>query len=66
MLVFPGKAPLHCLSRTSMTRTTSEVLALVVLAGKSMAYRQLMLLIVHFRPMRCTSVVPWAMLLIMP
>jgi len=45
-------APLACLSRYMMTRTTSAVFSSLVEAGSLMSKRQLIDRMVHFRPIR--------------
>ncbi len=57
-------APLACLSKYMITRTVSLVALLAVPAGRHIRKRQFMLLKVHFRPIRVTSVVPCGILLI--
>ncbi len=54
-------APLHCLSRYRIKRTVTLPNDSTVVASFFMVQRQLICLIVHFRPTLVTSVTPWAM-----
>ncbi len=56
-------APFACLSRYNIILTTSFASVRFAALAISMLNRQPMLFMRHFRPMRCTSVTPCAILL---
>ena len=62
MSVADAVAPLHCLSRYMMTLVVSSPAPELVALGRVTRNLQLIRM-VHLRPIRVTSVVPWAILL---